>query len=66
MNKDHLSQESEIKVLHIVKQEGVYPDKYISGFEKFKELPSKGKSYCSLKDKEICAEEYEHVIKVWD
>ena len=36
-------------VLDLVKQEGFYPDEYMSNFEKFKEqLPSKEKFYRSL------------------
>ena len=45
MGKDdinYLRQESNSKVLDLVKQKGVYPYKYISDFKKFKqELPSK-------------------------
>ena len=49
MNKDHFkysSQEFDINVLDLVKQKGFNPYKYMSDFEKFKEmLPSIWKFY---------------------
>ena len=51
----YLSQEFDNNVLDLAKQEGFYPDEYMSVFERFKkELPSKEKLYSSLTDKKNC------------
>ena len=58
----YLRQEFDNNVLHLVKQKGVYPYKYLNDFEKFKEeLPSKEKFYSSLTGRKITDKEYEHV-----
>ena len=63
----YLSQEIDNNILDLVKQKGFYPDKYMSGFEKFKEqLPSKEKFYSSLVNKTISGREYEPVLNVWN
>ena len=61
----YLSQEYDSKVLHLVKQKGLYPYECMSGFEKFKEeLPSKEKFYSLLMAKTFINKEYDHVLKV--
>ena len=60
-----MSQEYDSKVLHLVKQKGLYPYECMSGFEKFKEeLPSKEKFYSLLMAKTFINKEYDHVLKV--
>ena len=66
-NTKYVSQESNSKVLDLVKQKEFYPYKHISGFEKFREiLPNKGKFYSSLTGKKISGKEYERVPKFWN
>ena len=50
----------------MVKQQGLYPYKYMGDFENFKEeLPSKVKLYSFITDKRNKEKEYKHVLKVW-
>ena len=67
VNFMHLGQGFDSNVLNLVKQKGVHPYEYMSGFEKFKQdFPKKKKFYRSLTGKKIIDKEYEHVLKVWD
>ena len=62
----YLSQEFGNNVLDLVKQKRLFPNEYMSDFQKFREgLPSKEKFYSSLIDKKISDKEYEHVLNVW-
>ena len=62
----YLSQEFGNNVLDLVKQKRLFPNEYMSDFQKFREgLPSKEKFYSSLTDKKISDKEYEHVLNVW-
>ena len=62
----YLSQEFSNNVLDLVKQKRLFPNEYMSDFQKFREgLPSKEKFYSSLIDKKISDKEYEHVLNVW-
>ena len=61
-----MRQEFDNKVLNLVRQKWLYPYKYMSDFEKFKEeLLSKENFYSSLTGKAISDKEYEHALKVW-
>ena len=70
LNKDdfkHLIQKFDNNVLYLVKQNGFYPYKYMSYFEKFNEnLPYKEKFYSSLTGKKISGKEYKHVLHGWN
>ena len=62
-----LSQEFDSEVLGLVKQNGLYPYEYMSGFEKLKKrVPIKEKFYSLLTGKKLSDKENEHVVKVWD
>ena len=52
-------------MLDLIKQKEVYPDEYMSDFEKIKEkLSSKENIYNSLTSRRNTNEEYEHVLKI--
>ena len=60
-----MSEEFNNNISDLVHQKGFYPYEYMTGFEKFKELPSKEKCYSSLTYRKICARAYKHVLNVW-
>ena len=58
-----MSKEFDHKVLDLAKDKRFYLYEYVSGFEKFKELPSKERFYSLLTGKKNIDEEYEDVYK---
>ena len=64
----YLSQDLDSKVLDLVKQKGLHPYEYISGFESFKKKLPQGKKIFIVPwlVKKISEKEYEYVVKVWN
>ena len=53
--------------MRLVKQEGVYPYKYMDSFKKFSDdnIPDRCEFFSSLKDECINEIDYLHAINVW-
>ena len=64
----YLSEEFSGDLLRLVKEKGVYPYEYMSGFKKFSEnrLPDKSKLFSSLKDNCISEKDYLKANNIWN
>ena len=63
----YLSEEFNGEKLRLVKEEGIYPYKYMNSFKRFSEgkLPDINNFFSSLKDCGISEKEYQRADNVW-